>query len=193
MDGTREEQFDKIAKSIGNSYRDLIDYWQDWSLYTTFEFWLLVVLFIAPLALAIYKIDKEKIFLIGFYGYSIHMTLGYMDMFGRNLGLWNFPIPIIPVLPGLVLDSSIVPVTFMMVYQWTLNHNKNYYLYSFLTAVFFALGFKPLMGALDVLKLYGNVHYYHLLFVYVPTFLMARFLTNMFLWLQKKYSKDAVD
>jgi len=56
----------------------------------------MVLLFIAPLIFVLIKIDKNKIFLIGFYGYSIHMTLGYLDMVGRNLGFWNFPFPLIP-------------------------------------------------------------------------------------------------
>lgn len=189
LDGTRVEQFDKIAKTIGNGHRSLINYWLDWSLYTTFEFWFMLACFIAPLVLVLIKIDKSKIFLIGFYGYSIHMTIGYIDMYGRNLGFWNYPVPLIPGLPGLVLDSSIVPVVFMMVFQWTLNNNKNYYLYTFLTAVFFAFLFKPLMIALGVLKLYGSVNYFHLLIIYVVTFLMARLLTNVFLWLQIKFSK----
>ena len=185
LDDTRVKQFNKIAKTIGEGYRDLAEYWMEWSLFTTFEFWLMAVLFIAPLVFVLIKIDKNKIFLIGFYGFCIHMTLGYIDMVGRNLGFWNFPFPLIPVLPGLVLDASVVPVTFMLVYQWTLNHNKNYYLYSFLTAAFFAFIFKPLMEALGTLEMYGKANYFHLLIVYVTTFLMSRFLTNVFLWLQK--------
>ncbi|WP_017754021.1 hypothetical protein [Calidifontibacillus oryziterrae] len=190
MEHNRVEQFDKIVKTIRDGYRALTEYWLEWSIYTAFEFWLMVLLFIASLAFVLIKIDKEKIFLIGFYGYSIHMTIGYLDMYGRNMGFWNFPFPLIPGLPGLVLDSSIVPVIFMMVYQWTLNHNKNYYLYSFLTACFFAFIFKPSMEAIGVLKLYGKANYFHLLIVYVTAFLISRFLTNLFLWLQKKYSKQ---
>lgn len=193
LDGTRVKEFDKIAKSIGESYRDLFQYWLKWSLYTTFEFWLMVAIFIGSLILVLIKIDKHKIFLLGFYGFCIHMTLGYLDMLGRNLGFWNFPIPFIPALPGLVLDSSIVPVTFMMVYQWTLNHNKNYYLYSFFTAVFFAFLFKPLREVLGVLKMYGKSNYFHLLIVYTTAFLISRLITNVFLWLQKKYAKQPVD
>lgn len=192
LDDTRIKQFDNIAKSIGDSYRELLEYWLKWSLYTTFEFWLMVILFIGSLTLVLIKIDRDRIFLIGFYGYSIHMTLGYLDMLGRNLGFWNFPIPFIPALPGLILDASIVPVTFMLVYQWTLNHNKNYYLYSLLTAVFFAFLFKPLMEALGVLKMYEKSNYFHLLIVYVTAFLVSRFITNVFLWLQKRHSNQPV-
>jgi hypothetical protein len=191
LDDARVEQFDKIAKDIGKGYRAINEYWQEWALYTTFEYWLMVLLFIGSLVLVVTKIDKDKIFLIGFYGYSIHMTVGYLDMIGRHLGYWNFPFPLIPALPGLVLDSSIVPVTFMLVYQWTLNRNKNYYLYSFLTAAFFGFIFKPLMEALGLLKLYGNANYFYVFMVYVVTFLIARFLTNVFLWLQKKYAKHS--
>jgi hypothetical protein len=114
LEDTRVKQFDEITKTIGDGHKALNEYWLEWSLYTSLEFWLMVILFIAPLVFVLIKIDKNKIFLIGFYGYSVHMTLGYIDMFGRNMGYWNFPIPLIPTLPGLVLDSSIVPVIFMM-------------------------------------------------------------------------------
>jgi hypothetical protein len=190
LNDTRIEQFDKIVKTIGKGYRELNDYWLEWSLYTTFEYWLMVLLCIGSLVFVLIKIDKNKIFLVGFYGYSIHMTVGYLDMLGRNLGFWNFPFPLIPALPGLVLDSCIVPVTFMMVYQWTLNHNKNFYLYSFLTAIFFGFFFKPSMKAMGLLKLYGNANYFYVFLVYVATFLISRFLTNVFLWLQKNYSNN---
>jgi hypothetical protein len=77
-----------------------------------------------PLLVLFFKIDKRKLFFMGFYGYSIHMLFGYIDLYNKNSGLLNDPFSIIP---GLSLASSFLPVTYMLVYQWTLNHKKNYY------------------------------------------------------------------
>ena len=61
---------------------------------------------------------------ICFYGYNIHVLFGYIDLYGRNLGYWNYPFPVFPPIPGLSLDTSLVPVTFMLVYQWTIKRKK---------------------------------------------------------------------
>jgi hypothetical protein len=136
-------------------------------------------------------VDKNKIFLIGFFGYSIHVIFAYVDAFGKHTGLWNYPFPIIPELPGLALDSSLVPVTFMLVYQWTLNNKKNYYVYSIITAIIFSFIFKPLLVAIGLFKMYGNINYLHLFIGYLLVLLTAKFITYVFLWTQKKYATSS--
>lgn len=75
----------------------------------------------------------------------------------------------------------------MLVYQWTLNNNKNYYVYSIATAGIFSFIFKPFLVALGLFKLYGNLNYLHLFIGYLFVLLSAKFITNVFLWTQKKY------
>jgi hypothetical protein len=85
------------------------------------------------------------------------------------------------------LDSSLVPMTFMLVYQWTLNNKKNYYLYSIITAFILSFLFKPLLVALGLIKMYANITYIHLFICYLLVLLIAKFITNVFLWTQKKF------
>lgn len=59
MSDSRIELFDKAVKLRKESTKAFVDNWLDYSLYTTFEFWLLVLLFFVPLILVIWKIDKE--------------------------------------------------------------------------------------------------------------------------------------
>ncbi|WP_374121057.1 CBO0543 family protein [Neobacillus sp. PS2-9] len=49
----------------------------------------------------------------------------YINLLGVNRGLWSYPFQLIPTMPSFAFDSSFVPVTFMLVYQWTLHHKKN--------------------------------------------------------------------
>ena len=170
----------------------LNDYWKDFSLYTSLEYWMMVAFLIVPLIYLFFKIDKNKLFLIGFYGYSVHMLFGYLDLFGRNRGLWNYPFPVFPQIPGFSIDSSLVPVTFMLVYQYTLNRNKNFYIYTIVTALIFSFLFKPLLVALGLFKMYGTINYLHLFIVYLFVLLTAKFITNVFLWMQRKYSKSSL-
>ncbi|MCM3116074.1 hypothetical protein M3610_12285 [Neobacillus sp. MER 74] len=182
-------QFDKAVKLREESTNAFIDYWRDHALYTSLEYWIMVALLVVPLIFLVFKIDKSKLFLIGFYGYSIHVLAAYIDLFAINSGKWNYPFPLIPFLPSISIDSSIVPVTFMLVYQWTLNHKKNFYVYSTITAVFFSLVFKPLLAGLGLFRMYGNMNYFYLLIIYVLGFIAAKMITNVFLWLQKKFTK----
>lgn len=135
MENVRLARFDEIVKMGKEGQKALNQYWFDYALYTSFEYWLMVLFLVAPLILLLLKINKNKLFQILFYGYSIHMSFGYHDLFGRNMGYWNYPFPVMPVLPGISLDSSLIPIIFTFVYQSTLNSNKKYYLYATMTSV----------------------------------------------------------
>jgi hypothetical protein len=188
VEGYRIKEFDKIVKMGKEGQEALNNYWFDYALYTSLEYWLMVTLFIAPLIILFFKIDKSKIFFIGFYGYSIHMLFGYIDLYNKNSGLLNYPFPVIPMLPGLSLDSSFVPVTFMLVYQWTLNHRKNYYIYMVFTSAILAFVFKPLLVGLGLFKLYGNTNYVFLFVCYLIVVVLAKVITNVFIWTEKKFN-----
>lgn len=186
MDNSLENQFDKIVKMRKESADALVDYWIQHSFYTYFEYWIVVALFLAPLIILAYKIDKSKIFLFGFFGYSIHVFSIYSNVIGINKGMWNYPIPGLPMLPAVSFDASLVPVTFILVYQWTLKNKKNYYLYAIITSVFFSFIMEPLFVYLNLFKLYGDIHHFHRLLVYVTIALIAKIITNVFIKFEKK-------
>lgn len=186
MEKVRLSRFDEIVEIGKEGQKALNQYWLDYSLYTSFEYWLMVLFLIAPLVILIFKINKEKLFQILFYAYSIHMSFGYHDLYGRNMGYWNYPFPVIPVLPGISLDSSLIPVTFIFVYQSTLNSNKKYYLYATITAVFLSFVFKPMLVGLGLFRMYGSINYYHLFLSYVSVFIFAKLVTDLFIWIKKK-------
>ncbi len=190
LSNTRLEQFDKAVQLREDSTDLFIQIWKEYHLYSTLEFWIMVSVLVVPLVILFFKIDKSKIFLIGFYGYSVHVILAYGDIYGMNAGYWHYPFQLLPALPSLSVDASIVPVGCMLMYQWTLNHNKNYYIYAVLTAGGFALVFKPLLVGLGLFKLYGKANYIYLFVGYVLLLLTAKFVTNVFLWAQKRYGSS---
>lgn len=93
------------------------------------------------------------------------------------------------MLPGLTLDSSFVPVTFMLVYQWTINREKNYYLYMIITSAVMAFIFKPVLVGIGLMRLYGNTNYIYLFAGYLIVITIAKFITSVFLWTEAKYKK----
>jgi hypothetical protein len=187
LSNTRLEQFDKAVQLREDSTDLLIHIWKEYHLYTTLEYWIMASILVVPLLILFIKIDKSKIFLIGFYGYSVHVVLAYGNIYGMNEGFWHYPFQLLPALPSLSIDASIVPVVSMIMYQWTLNHHKNYYLYAILTAGAFAFVLKPLLVGLGLFKLYGKVNFIHLYVGYILILLLAKLMTNVFLWTQKKY------
>lgn len=183
------KEFDKTVKLNEEAHRALISYWKDNEIYLSFEFWFMVSILVVPLIILFFKIDKSKLFLMGFYGYSIHMLFAYTDAFGRNMGFWNYPFPIFPVIPGLALDSSFVPVMFILIYQYTLNHKKNYYVYTIIVSAIFSFGFKPVLVGMGMFRMYGEINYLHLFISFIPVLVLAKVIVDVFLWVEKKYKK----
>jgi hypothetical protein len=185
----RIEQFDKAVELRKASTSAFVTYWNDFSIYFSLEYWMMVAFLVVPLIILFFKIDKHKLFLICFFGYSFHILFAYIDIYGMNRGMWNYPFQVIPSLPSLSIDSSIVPVTFMLVYQWTINKNNNYYKYAIIAALVLSFIFKPLLVGLGLFKMYGKINYLSLFIVYLLVLVATKLMTNLFLWFQKKYTK----
>ncbi|GAM13052.1 hypothetical protein SAMD00020551_1188 [Mesobacillus selenatarsenatis SF-1] len=190
LENERLSRFDQIVEMGKEGQKALNEYWWDFSLYTSFEYWLMVLFLVAPLILLLLKINKNKLFQILFYGYSIHMPFGYIDLYGRNMGYWNYPFPVIPVLPGISLDSSLIPIIFIFVYQSSMTSNKKYYLYATITSVILSFVFKPMLVGLGLFKMYGSINYFHLFISYVSVFIFAKVITDFFLWNKKRYRSN---
>lgn len=190
MEDSRLARFDKIVEMGKEGQKALNEYWLDYALYATFEYWFMVLLLVVPFFFLFIKINKNKLFQILFYGYSVHIFFGYEDLYGRNIGYWNYPFPVIPALPGIVLDSSLIPIIFIFVYQSTLNSNKKYYLYSIITSVFLSFVFKPMLVGLGLFRMYGSINYFHLFLSYLTVITSAKLMTDLFVWIKKRYSTN---
>lgn len=181
----RLSEFDLIVEERKNSTELLQSYWTEYSSPSSWQFWLLLLLFIIPLVITYFKIDRNKAFEIGFYGYSIHILISLGDLFGINMGYWNYPYQIIPSLPSLSIDTSLVPVCYMFIYQSTLTNKSRFYLYSVLLSGIFAFAIKPLMVQTGFFRMYQTVNYFHLFILYLLLFLVAKLISSIFKNLNK--------
>ncbi|MDV2682832.1 CBO0543 family protein [Alkalihalophilus lindianensis] len=188
MDQDQLKLYEKIESLKEQVSQIEMEYWTLYSGFDTFEFWVLLLLwFIAPLIILYFFIDRRNMFLLGFYGFNIHVWFGYLDTAGDRIGLWGYPYELVPFLSGNIsLEATLVPVAFMLVYQWTLNHHKNFYLYSFMLSLILAFLFKPIISAHHFFELYKGITYFHLLLSYCLIFLFSKFITNVFLKMQRK-------
>ncbi|WP_409295528.1 hypothetical protein V1498_19295 [Peribacillus sp. SCS-26] len=186
MSSSRIEQFDKIVNLRKVSNDRLIDYWQQYSDYSTWQFWLMIAMFVVPLIILVWRIDRSRALLLGFFGFSFHMVFAYTDMFGMIRGFWHYPYQIFPHLPSISLDSALVPVIFILVFQWTIHHKKSYFLYALLTAAVLSFGLKPLLVKAGLFRLYDGITYVHLFMFYIVVVIAARGITYVFEKLQEK-------
>ncbi|MFB4166067.1 hypothetical protein ACE1TI_20300 [Alteribacillus sp. JSM 102045] len=162
-----------------------IEYWTSFSDWEVWQFWVMLLTLIVPLIVLFVFIDKSKMLLIGFFGLNYHVWFQYLNSFGISYVLWEYPYQLVPFLPTFFLDASLAPISFMLLYQWTLNHNKNIYLYSILLSAFFAFVVKPIMVEFHFFHMFKEVNYFHLFLFYIALFIVSKLITNLFLWMQQ--------
>jgi hypothetical protein len=104
--------------------------------------------------------------------------LDYWNNFS-NANTWQFWLCVA------LIGASLLPVSCMLVYQSTVNHKKNRYLYFTLLGVFYSFIFKPIMSRLDFFKLYEWMNFAYLFIVYLIVMLISIWITAFFLHLQK--------
>ncbi|MGM0883263.1 MAG: CBO0543 family protein [Bacillota bacterium] len=181
------EQLRHIKKSLSS---ESFDYWINFSNASTWQFWVNIALLVLPLITLYIFLDKRRALHIGFFGFNIHIWFTYIDQFGVLHGLWQYPYKVVPFMPfSFVLDVSLVPVVYMLVYQWTVNHQKNRYLYLILLSAVFAFIFKPILSWLDLFKLYEGVNFVTLFCGYLILMLVSIWITAFFLHLQRSVSQ----
>jgi hypothetical protein len=163
-----------------------INYWQEFSNFSTWQFWVVLALFLIPLFLLILFIDRKNIFYLGFYGYSVHVFFTYTDVFGTVRGIWIYPYNLLPLLPSnITLDASLVPVAYILLYQYTLNRGKNYYISMLLLCLALAFILKPLMVGLGLFHFGGKENFLILFAGYAAVALISKWLTDFFRFLNK--------
>jgi hypothetical protein len=183
------EQLNHLQEKLTDSW---MTYWQRYSSLDTWQFWLLLFMLLAPLIVLFFFIDRSKILQIGFYGFGIHVWMSKLDESAIAFGMWNYRYLMIPFLTAsFALDAAFTPVAFMLLYQWTLNRNKNYYLYATGLCLFLAFLFRPSLATFGIIYV-KKTSYYFILFLFdAAAMLISKWTTDIFLYLGSKRSKDA--
>ena len=186
MNKDQLEMLEKIRKTELNLNDQWVHYWQEYSNFTTWQFWVVLAMLVLPLVLLFLFIDRRKVFHLGFYGYGIHIFFAMTDAFGVLKGLWIYPYKLFPALPASIsLDSSFVPVAFMLTYQYILNKGKNYYIWMLLLCLAFAFFMKPLLLGIGLFRFGGKENFFMLFCGYASVALISKWLTDFFIFLSK--------
>lgn len=179
------KQFEQISKWEERVTHLSIDYWLNYSHIYTWQFWFLIGLLVVPLVALFILLDRRKAFHLGFFGLNVHVWFHYIDLYGEINRLWGYPYKVIPFLrSSFALDSAVIPVSYLLLYQWAINRGKNYYFYLTGLCFFFAFLFKPALVEFGVFRLYKGVNYFHLFLCYLVVMLLSVAFTKLFQFLQ---------
>lgn len=180
---------EKLVRELSNQLSNFTYNWGHyWSTYSVFSwrFWVLVGIVLVPLAILVWKLDRKHILQFVFYGLGVHVVALYCDLYGTSHSMWVYPFVLLPSpTASFGLDASLIPVTYILMYQWTVHRGKNYYLYMVLVSAVFAFGVKPLMQAARFIRIL-DTNYWELLLFYLIIGLVPKLTTALFLALQRK-------
>jgi hypothetical protein len=183
----QSKQFEKLNQMTEDFTHSQIDFWQKYSNLNSWQFWFLVCLLAVSLISLYLFIDRRKALLLGFFGINVHVWFTKFDEIAIDNGLWNYPYKLIPFLTAsFALGAAFIPVVFMLVYQWTLKYNKNFYLYATVLCLFLALIWKPTLSTLGLFRISNGINYIYLFLGYFTVMLVSKWITNLFVHFQKE-------
>lgn len=194
MSNEQERRLDEILNKQDTIFTMWMEYWKDFSTWETWQFWAIVLMLVIPLIVVIFAIDKRNAFHIGFFGFNIHSWTTYSDAISVRFGFASYPYQAIPIMPvNFALDASLIPVSFMLLYQWCLKHNKNFVLYGVVLCLIYSFLFKPLLVSLDLLQLHKGMNYFYLLLFYLAILFLSIAITNLFKFLKRKAGVESLE
>ncbi|MET3695801.1 hypothetical protein SAMN05877753_102669 [Bacillus oleivorans] len=149
---------DEIAQELirlQNKYAQLaLNNWYTSSLFTL-NWWILVFSFIIPWIIFFIVLDRKRSLQIWCFGLTVIIITSFADDLGGEIGAWIYPIKFVPFgLLAFPFDFCIIPVTFMLLYQYLIKW-KSYIIALFITASIFSFIGEPisvLLGFVTYLK-----------------------------------------
>ena len=176
-------QMGKLVDKLSSAY------WNDYASFDTWQFWLNIVFLIGPLIVLLLFIDRNQIFRILFFGFTIHALMNYIDATVVAKGFVFHPYPLIPIIDiNLSINTSLIPVTFMLFYQYGLNKKKNLYVVGFVAAICTGIILGTFADSVDILRLYRENNVFFVFLVDYIEFILAFWLTCFFDYLTRKKS-----
>ncbi|MFC7063120.1 CBO0543 family protein [Halobacillus seohaensis] len=117
-----EEKFPEPLEEVYLAERILLEsnyhYWIEHVLFT-FNWWFLLALTIVPWIIWFRLVDRNRLLEISFIGAIVATTAIILDTIGTSLQLWSYGYKLVQMISPLYpIDLSLLPVLFMLLYQW---------------------------------------------------------------------------
>ncbi|HEX3031085.1 MAG TPA: CBO0543 family protein [Bacillota bacterium] len=127
--------------------------WSETNLFSPI-WWLMVVVFIVMWGLWWKLVDKARLLEIMTYGLMVAIFMMFIDSIATQSLIWGFPNRLTPFSPPLIfLDLCVLPVTYMLVYQYC-NNWRSFTVAMIITAAILSFVVEPLAIRLDIFEMY---------------------------------------
>jgi len=156
-----------------------IENWLSYDLFS-FQWWLLVVVFIIPWFIWWRYVDRKRLLEIILLGVIVLIISSFLDSVLSELGVWSYDYEIIPVWPRLIsADFTLLPVTYMFIYQY-FREWKNFVVVMVVVSAFFAFVGEPFLTWLSIYHLHEWKHVYSFP-IYIALGALAKYLVQTIL------------
>jgi hypothetical protein len=162
------------------------DYWKDYSDFGNWQFWVVLALLIIPLLVLCFTIDRKRMFELFFFGYTVHILWTYIDIaLGRN-GYFVHKYFLTPLLPNAAnMTASVLPVGFLLVYQYCTNKQKNFYLYTIILSACFAFAFASIEQYMGFVEFRKGMNQFYLFLIDLGIVFISYWFTKFILKIKK--------
>ncbi|WP_394138784.1 hypothetical protein [Cytobacillus oceanisediminis] len=173
------EYWDQIFKENKDMNSLITSYWHDYSNMGMWQFWLVISLLVLPLILLYFTVDRRRIFEVFFFGYTVHILWAYLDIVLQRYSFFVHTYFFTPIFPhALNMTASALPVGFLLLYQYCLNHKKNFLVYTLFLSAVFAFGFATIEALIGMLEFNKGMNQFYLFLIDVGITYAAYFSTK---------------
>lgn len=147
----------------------------------SFNWWLLLCIFIVPWIIWWKLVDKRRIREILLYGFIIMVLSSILDDLGIASLLWTYPYQLLQILDRLnAIDLTVLPVMYMLIYQYYPKW-KSFLIAHVLLSFFSAFIAEPILVRLNI--------YVPLLWKFIYSFPIYMQIAVIVKWLTDKVSE----
>ncbi|WP_223700432.1 CBO0543 family protein [Sutcliffiella deserti] len=123
------------------------------------RWWLLFLSIFLPWVIWWIFADKNRLYELLIYGMLWAVIATWLDLIGTSNGLWEYPYNLYNKVPTLLpADLSVIPVMFMLLYQY-LSNWKKFLLGSVLVSSLLSFVLEPLFIKFSMLNLINWTHF----------------------------------
>ncbi|UJL47276.1 hypothetical protein KFZ58_05025 [Virgibacillus sp. NKC19-16] len=177
----------ELREQLSDAYSN---YWNLYSDMSTWFFWFNLASVVIPFIILYFAIDRERLFEISFYGYTVHVLWSNVDNFLTAQNYLSHPHTLTGFIPaGVTVTAVVLPVTFMLLYQYCTNKGKNFYLYAIVASFIFGCGFGGISMIVDLLRMHNGMNLFYLFLIDIVVAFLALWMTRLFFKIKKTKRK----
>ncbi|MCE4051133.1 hypothetical protein [Bacillus sp. Au-Bac7] len=188
----QQQMVDKMREMTNKADAFHTEYWSKFADFQDWHFWLNIVFLVGPLIVLLIWLDRQWIFQILFFGFAIHAMMNYLDSIAVVKGLVTHPYPLMPLMNiNLSINTSFIPVTFMLTYQYCINRKKNLYIGGLFASIGTGIVLGGFAQAIDYLQMYKWMNIWFVFVFDYLQFVTAVLLVKFFQYLCDKKKKES--